>query len=185
VAIAIEASSKGENRRMATAYCRHRPYVPLRSSIRPLQMVPGALCLHRRCMASPDVKSAMPRRHVVGLSLIAAIAVVLTGSIVVRALPLGADGQAPTPAVAQAAVPTTMPPRVAPVQAPAPADADAPATAGTPTQLPAPPPPLRTDNPPRRIASIRERPPLPPLRARQAEHPPRAHGHSHHGRPRR
>jgi hypothetical protein len=81
-------------------------------------------------MASPDEKPAMPRRHVVGLSLIAAIAVVLTGSIVVRALPLGADGQAPTPVVAQAAVPTTMPPRVAPVQAPAPADADAPATAG-------------------------------------------------------
>jgi hypothetical protein len=128
-------------------------------------------------MTSPDQKTAIPRRHVVGLSVIAAIAVVLTGSIVVRALPLGPDGPATTPVVAQA---------------PATAAAEAPAAAGTPTQLPAPPPPMRNDNPPRHIASMRERPhpapphlqrgrDLPPLRAQQAGPPKRPHDQPHPG----
>jgi hypothetical protein len=129
----------------------------------------------------------MPRRHVVGLSVIAAIAVVLTGSIVVRALPIGPDGPAPTPVVARAATPAAMPSGVSPAQAPAPAVADTPAVVGTPTQLPAPPPPMRGDNPPRRIASMRERPhPAPPHLERGRDLPPlRAHDHSHPGRPHR
>jgi hypothetical protein len=113
----------------------------------------------------------MPRRHVVGLSLIAAIAVALTGSIVVRALPVGADAPATTPAVAQVAAPVALPPRVVPAQSPAPVTPQ-PAT-GTPTQLPAPPPPMRDNNPRRQIASIRERPsPAPPHLRRGADLPP-------------
>ena len=60
----------------------------------------------------------MPRRHVVGLSIIAAVAVVLTGSIVVRALPLGPDAPATTPGVAQIAAPVALPARVASTRLP-------------------------------------------------------------------
>ena len=168
-----------------------RPYVPLRTSKRHPQIGRWRLCLHRRCMTSPDRKTALPRRHVVGLSLIAAIAVVLTGSIVVRALPIGPDEPASTPAVAQAATPSAMPSRVPHAQAPAPVAPEA--AAGTPTQLPAPPPPMRNDNPPRHIASMRERPHpapphlrdgmnLPPLRAQHDRPPPRPHDHPQPGR---
>lgn len=137
----------------------------------------------------------MPRRHVVGLSIIAAIAVVLTGSIVVRALPLGPDAPATTPGAAQIAAPVALPARVASAQAPAPAapPAVAPA-AGTPTQLPAPPPPMRSANPRRQIASIRERPQpasrpphhrgeRPHPRAQQGGPPPPPNDHPHPRRP--
>ena len=128
----------------------------------------------------------MPRRHVVGLSIIAAIAVVLTGSIVVRALPLGPDAPATTPGVAQIAAPVALPARVASAQAPAPAapPAAAPA-AGTPTQLPAPPPPMRSANPRRQIASIRERPRpwSPPHHRGERPHPRAQQGGPHSPRP--
>jgi len=122
------------------------------------------LCLHRYRMASPDRNSEMPKRHVIGLSLIAAIAVVLAGFIAVRASPLGPEAPVATPRVAQVAVPTSEPPRDAPMQRPAPEmrAAAAPA-ADAPSQMPAPPPPTGDPNPPRRIAGVESRPhPAPP-----------------------
>lgn len=121
----------------------------------------------------------MPRRHVVGLSLIAAIAVVLITSIVVRSLPLGPDTPGATPGIAQVGAPVTVPSRVIASQPPAPgtppAPAAAPSVAGAPVRLPAPPPPMREANPRRQIASIRERPQ--PARSETHRHCPR-HGHS-------
>jgi hypothetical protein len=125
------------------------------------------LCLHRYRMASPDRNSEMPKRHVIGLSLIAAIAVVLAGFIAVRARPLGPDAPAATPRVAQVAIPTSAPPRDAPVQTPAPGAGDAAApVADAPSQTPAPPPPAGDPNPPRQIAGVQDRPhsaPPPPM----------------------
>ena len=132
------------------------------------------LCLHRYRMASPDRNSEMPKRHVIGLSVIAAIAVVLAGFIAVRASPLGPEAPATTPGVSQAAVPTSAPPRDAQVQTLAPemGDAAAPA-ADAPSQTPSPPPPTGDPNPPRRIAGVQGRPHRAPPSPMRDPNPPR------------
>lgn len=104
-----------------------------------------------------DPHHGMRRRHVVGVSLIAAIAVVLAGVMVARTMPLGPDAPDPVRVVAATPAPQALAQRL-PARDAVPARPAQEATPGTPARLPAPPPPLRDPGPRRSIASIRPAP---------------------------
>ena len=137
------------------------------------------LCLHRERMASTDRNSGLPRRHVIGLSLIAAIAVVLAGIVAVQVLPPAPETAAPTPAVAQMAGATPAPVPVAPVKTPGPVTTDA-ATPAMGIPIPAPPH-MRDPNPPRHIAGIQDRPHLEPPPPMRDPNPPHQMAGMQHG----